>query len=189
MKLNYTMLVSFLMVLLVVTFATSQEQSWNVNFKGGLLLPGTVKIDGGEVDTNTGWLIHGYVDAMVAPKLSLGGFVLFAGTSAADAPEGVDAGANIITLGGTIKGRFKAGTSIYLRPGLALGYQMISGDAFDDVSGLDVGAIFEIVKPLQNKNAIVGELGFITQPSGGNEDADVTFGPIFYLTVGYEFGG
>ena len=79
MKLNYTMLVSFLMVLLVVTFATSQEQSWNVNFKGGLLLPGKVKIDGGEVDTNTGWLIHGYFDGKVAPKLSLGGLFYLQG--------------------------------------------------------------------------------------------------------------
>jgi hypothetical protein len=50
--------------------------------------------------------------------------------------------------------------------------------------------LFEVVKPLANsKNALVGELGFITQPSGGNEDSDVTFGPIFYLAFGYQFGG
>jgi hypothetical protein len=185
MKVSYTMLVSFLIVLFVASFATSQEQSWNVNFKGGLLFPGTVSVEGYDVDTEMGWMIHGYFDGVVAPKLSLGGFILFAGTSAAD----FDESANIITLGGTIKGRFKAGTSIYLRPGLALGYQMIGGDAFEDVKGLNISAIFELVKSLQNKNAIVGELGFITQPAGGNEDADVTFGPIFYLTVGYEFGG
>ncbi len=68
---------------------------------------------------------------------------------------------------------------------------MTSSDAYDDnVTGLDVGGIFEIAKPLKGgKNALVGELGFITQPSGGNEDADVTWGPIFYLAFGYEFGG
>ena len=45
------------------------------------------------------------------------------------------------------------------------------------------------VFPLKDFNAIVAEIGFTSQPSGGNEFADVTWAPIFYLTIGYEFGG
>ena len=78
---------------------------------------------------------------------------------------------------------------IQLRPGVVLAYQSTTGDAFDDLTGLNVGLSFDVVFPLKGFNAIVGELGFMTQPSGGNEDADVTWAPIFYITVGYEIGG
>jgi hypothetical protein len=80
--------------------------------------------------------------------------------------------------------RLKAGFSYE-----ALAYQITTGDAFDDVKGLNVGFTFEAAFPLKDFKAIVAELGFTTQPSGGNADADVTWAPIFYLTVGYEFGG
>jgi len=43
--------------------------------------------------------------------------------------------------------------------------------------------------PLKKYNAIIAELGFMSQPAGGNSDVDVTWAPIFYLTVGYESGG
>jgi len=182
----------FLIIMVFVTVfflstAPAQTESWNMTIKGGLLFPGTVNIDppGWDVDTEMGWMLNICGDAMVAPKLSLGGFIIYAGTSA----EEFDESASIFTLGGTIKGRFTMQSGWQLRPGLAIGYQMIGGDAFEDVNGLDVGGIFEVVKPLANKKALVGELGFITQPSGGNDDADVTFGPIFYLNVGYQFGG
>ena len=66
---------------------------------------------------------------------------------------------------------------------------MSSGDSFDDVEGLNVGFTGEFVFPLENKKAVVTEIGFTTQPAGGNADADVTWAPIFYLTVGNEFGG
>jgi len=103
--------------------------------------------------------------------------------------EDIDESATIFTLGGTIKGRFTIQSVWQRRPGIALSYQMVDGDAFEDVKGLNIGGIFEVVKPLQNKRALVGEQGFISQPTGGNEDAVVTIEPIFFLTIGYEFGG
>ncbi|MCX5754261.1 MAG: hypothetical protein NTW97_11600 [Candidatus Krumholzibacteria bacterium] len=190
MKAMRISLLCLVLVVLSISVGHAQEQQWNLTFKGGPLIPGTVTIDppGGDVDTDMGWLLNAYIDAMVAPKLSFGGFLLLAGTSASGG--GTDSGATVATLGATVKGRFTLQNGMQLRPGLAIGYQMISGDAFDGVKGLDVGGIFEIVKPLaNNKNALVGEVGFITQPAGGNSDADVTFGPIFYLAFGYEFGG
>ena len=35
----------------------------------------------------------------------------------------------------------------------------------------------------------VGEVGFISQPAGGADDYDLTFGPIFYIAGGASFGG
>jgi len=184
-------LLCMVLVALSISAGNAQEQKWNFTFKGGLLMPGAVTIDppGWDFDTGIGWLANAYFDAMVAPKLSFGGFVLLSGPSVT--VLGDDYGVTVTTLGATVKGRFTLGNGMQLRPGLAIGYQMISTDAVDEgTKGLDVGGIFEIVKPLANsKNALVGEIGFITQPSGGNEDVDVTFGPIFYLLFGYEFGG
>jgi len=172
-------------LVLMTSLAQAQSQSWNFNIKGGILLPGTVTIEGSDVDTDMGWIANAAFDALLAEKVSMGGYLFYAGTT----PEEGDASANILAIGGTIKARFTLQGGTQIRPGVILAYQMVSGDVFDDVSGLNVGFTGEVAFPLKNKNAIVTEIGFTSQPSGGNADADVTWAPIFYLTLGYEFGG
>lgn len=177
-----------IIILIVVIFSIStvNAQNWNMNIKGGVMLPGTVTIEYiGDVDTETGWIINTAYDAMVAEKLSMGGYFFYSGVTEEISGEG----ANIMAIGGTIKGRFPMRGGNQIRAGIILAYQMTSGDVFDDVEGLNVGFTGEFVFPLQNKKAVVTEIGFTTQPAGGNSDADVTWAPIFYLTVGYEFGG
>jgi len=180
------------MVLLVIVLLFSanhtqaQSQTWNMNFKGGIMLPGTVTIEGlGDFDTDMGWIANIAYDALVAEKVSMGGYFFYAGVTTEESDES----ANILTIGGTVKGRFTLSSGTQIRPGLILAYQMTSGSAFDDVKGLNVGFTGEVAFPLKDKKAVVAELGFTSQPSGGNSDADVTWAPIFYLTVGYEFGG
>jgi hypothetical protein len=189
MRWNYkAILVIVIALLLFGSVAQALKQSWNWNFKGGILLPGTVTIEGvGDADTNMGWIINTAFDAMVAEKLSMGGYFFYSGTS--EAETGNDNGANVMTIGGTLRGRFPLKGGTQLRPGVVFAYQITTGDAFDDLSGLNVGLSFDVAFPLKDFKAIVAELGFMTQPSGGNEDADITWGPMFYLTVGYEFGG
>ena len=184
-KKHRTVIFCMIALFLVISTGYAQNQSWNMNFKGGIMLPGTVTIEGNDVDTEMGWIINTAYDAMVAEKFSMGGYLFYSGIES----EYGDA-ANILTIGGAFKGRFTMQSGTQIRPGLILAYQMTSGDAFDDVNGLNVGFTLEVAFPLKKKyTAIVGELGFTSQPSGGNEDADVTWAPIFYLTVGYEFGG
>ena len=189
MKAMRIVLLCLVLVALSISTGSAQEQTWNFTFKGGLLLPGSVTVEGYDFDTGTGWLLNAHFDGYVAPKLSIGAFLMLAGPSVT--VYGDDYGANITTIGATLKGRFTTQSGLQLRPGIAFGYQMTSSDAYsDNVTGLDVGGFLEVAKPLKGgKNALVGELGFMTQPSGGNEDADVTWGPIFYLAFGYEFGG
>ena len=188
MRLNNRMiLVIVIALLLSVSFVHAQKQSWNWNFKGGILLPGTVSVEGFDGDTNMGWIINTAFDAVVAEKFSMGGYLFYSGTS--EAESGEDLSANIMSIGGTLKGRFALQGGTQLRPGVILAYQLTTGDAFDDVTGLNVGFTLEAAFPLKDYNAIVAEIGFSSQPTGGNSDADVTWAPIFYLTVGYEFGG
>ena len=184
MKRN-TQMISVIIIFITISIGHAQNQSWNMNFKGGVMLPGTVTIEGYDVDTEMGWIINTAYDAMVAEKFSMGGYLFYSGIES----EGGEP-ANILAIGGTLKGRFTMQSGTQIRPGLILAYQMTTGDAFDDVTGLDVGFTFEVAFPLKKKHtAIVGELGFTSQPAGGNEDADVTWAPVFYITIGYEFGG
>jgi hypothetical protein len=188
MRWNYkSFLVIVMVILLCSSFAHAQKQGWNWNFKGGIMLPGTVTVEGFDADTELGWIANTAFDAVVAEKFTMGGYFFYAGIT--EGETGESESANVMSIGGTLKGRFALQGGTQLRPGLILAYQMTSGDVFDDVTGLNVGFTFEAAFPLQKFNAIVAEIGFTTQPAGGNEDADVTWGPIFYLTVGYEFGG
>jgi hypothetical protein len=188
MRWNYkTILVIVIALLLTGSLVQAQEQSWNWNFKGGILFPGTITVEGFDADTEMGWTANTAFDAMVAEKFSMGGFFSYSGTTEAESGESY--GANIMSIGGSFKGRFKLRGGTQLRPGLILAYQMTTGDAFDDLSGLNVGFTFEAAFPLKKYNAIIAELGFMSQPAGGNSDVDVTWAPIFYLTVGYEIGG
>ena len=111
MRWNYrAIFVIVIVVLLFGSFAHAQKQSWNWNFKGGILLPGTVVVEGFDVGTELGWIVNTAFDAMVAEKLSMGGYFFYSGTS--EAETGESNSANIMSIGGTIKGRFtlKGGT-------------------------------------------------------------------------------
>jgi hypothetical protein len=188
MRWNYrTILVIVITLVLFGSVAQAQKQSWNWNLKGGIMLPGTVSVEGFDADTELGWIVNTAFDAMVAEKLSMGGYFFYSGITEAESGESL--GANVMSIGGTLKGRFALRGGTQLRPGVIFAYQITTGDAFDDINGLNVGFTFEAAFPLKDFNAIVAEIGFTSQPSGGNEDVNVTWAPIFYLTVGYEFGG
>ncbi|HUS64776.1 MAG TPA: hypothetical protein VMZ28_09555 [Kofleriaceae bacterium] len=163
---------------------------WWASGKAGFLMSGsgTSESDFGDLDfdTESGLFVMGGVDAAMGPRLSIGGFLFYASTGIEDGPD-----AHITTVGGTIKGRFTAGKA-EIRPGAAVGYQMMGGEAFDgtdDSKGLGIGGLVEVAFPMTTQADFLGELGFISQPTGGNDDVDLTFGPIFYIVGGVAFGG
>lgn len=183
----------FKVLILAIVFAplivdAKSNDDWILGIKGGVLLPGSVYVGDPvdtEFDTDSGIVFGLKADTKVAEKMSMGAFYQYSSFSILDG-EDVD----VNTIGLTIKGKFENKSNIEIRPGLALGYQTCDSDALNDsTSGFDLGAFVEFAYPLLNKNkgAMTGEIGFITQPAGGNSDVDVTFGPIFYLAIGYEF--
>ena len=167
---------------------TSTSRRWNVNLKAGVLTAGEVYIEEADttIDTEAGFLGQVDLDAYVAPMLSLGVFVLIATTEESESGEE----GTVTTIGGTLKGRF-GGDRFEIRPGVAFGYQQIDVDVsgVKDTKGFDVAAVLEFAYYTSKKMAIVGELSFISQPAGGNDDSDVTFAPIMYFAGGVEFGG
>ena len=135
-------------------------------------------------DGVAGPLLIATADALLSNRLAAGAYALVAFSGA------YDEAATIFDLGLTLKARFPV-RSAEIRVGPVLAYQRISVDvsSVDDSSGLNIGAVFEVLFPLTSTLNGIGELGFISQPTGGNDDTDVTFAPILYVAAGVGFGG
>jgi len=168
----------------------SSSKSWGIIAKGGAYLGGEYYVEPKMpyhwYETDLGLFSGLELEAILARSFSAGFFVHSVFTSSGR----FDGDITIMTMGLTLKGRIDLG-SVELRPGAALGYQIsaIEDSNLDNVTGFSPGAMVQVAYPLQNGHAVVGEVGFITQPIGGNDQIDLTFGLHFYLALGYEFGG
>jgi hypothetical protein len=160
--------------------------SFSMNFKGGLLLdgPGELDIEGwGKTSPKVSPLIKMDIDGILTPKFSMGLYFTYCSMAVEDS----DIKTSLISVGGTIKPRFMLSENLQLRPGLAFGYNAMKNDQMKDASnGLNVGMQIELTTKLQDGVGFVAELGFISQPTGGNDDGDITFPPIIFLTIGLE---
>jgi hypothetical protein len=173
------------LVLICSSPASAQEKTTEFGITGGLLLAGEVYLAEFDtwLDTDTSLLVRLTYDSFQIPSLGFGGFLNFASVGVAD-----ESG-TMVTIGGAIKPRWYLGAAKdqTIDVGLNLGYRSVSSDAFtEDVSGLALNLSAEYMKPLGDRQLIV-DVGFITQPTGGNDATDVTWDPIFYLTAGITF--
>lgn len=167
--------------------AVKKEKSWLLGLKAGALLGGEMSVDTGssfDVETDPGFASNITFDAGVAPKLTIGAFLFVARSQTGEGGE-----FSLATIGGTIKGRFTFGDGLQLRPGMHVGYQTISPDEEDSAIGFDIGAVVELAIPSSGNREWLVEVGFISQPVGGNDDYDLAFGPIFFIAGGIGFGG
>lgn len=176
----------------MVSAQAQTKQSWDLGASAGVLFPGEMYYDGymfeGEIETEASIVSHFYADAWLGENLSMGAFVLLGSIE----HDWSSDNAFLTTFGMALKGRFFLPFGgAQLRPGLTLGYQVIDPDisGVDEVTGFDVGAVLEVVVPFSERIAGVTQLSFISQPAGGNDDADVTFSPIMFLSFGVEVGG
>lgn len=181
--------ISAFLVLLFCSQIFGQEvpESWAFVAKGGLSMsgPGDINIGGYKAKPKVSPMLKADFDGILIEKLSMGLFFIYASMGI----ENYSKSSNVMTIGGTIKPRFALSDDIQIRPAIAFGYQYIKNeDMTDNSNGFDVGGQLEIAKYLANGGAIVGELGFISQPVGGDGTIDITFPPILYISIGYEFG-
>lgn len=176
------LLAAMTLCLSMSALAAEREKEVEIGISGGILLPGSFDVEGYTVDTDLSPMLRFILDAYVAEKFMMGGYVNFSIVSAED----VDETANLFEFGGALKGRFLLSPTVVFKPGLNLGYRIISGDVFDDVKGFGVNFSAEFQFIGDNLSPYI-DAGFISQPAGGNSDADVTFAPIIYLTGGIIF--
>ncbi len=157
---------------------------YRLQVKGGPLLPGSVYIEEADVDidTDAGPLVHLDADLIHVPSFATGAFLLFGSTEA----EGVDV--SLATFGVKLKASVLAGP-VELRPGLAIGYTTSEVGGLDEIKGMDLGPVLEVAFGQPGGFRFVGEVGGLSQPVGGNDATGVTFAPIVYTAIGFEFAG
>jgi hypothetical protein len=180
-----------LAALLIPTFAwgaepSSSGPSTSYAFSGavGYVAPGTVTAESVDLDTDSGYLVQGAADYYVAPRFGVGLYIQYQSVGIKD----VSGTASVFGIGPTFKARFPVGERFTIRPSLSIGYQSGSwSEATKSTSGLGVGFQVEGAMPMANTTNGLVQLGFSTQPSGGNSDVDLTWAPIFYAAVGIEF--
>ena len=101
----------------------------------------------------------------------------------------VNATASVTSLGGTIIGRFGNPSAGHFRAGLGLSYEMESSDAVSkDATGLGLRVFAGYAHPLGEGTHVFAQLGLAGSPTGGNSDVDVTWGPMWTLSLGLEYG-
>ena len=131
--------------------------------------------------TGSGLMLHTFYDHFVAEHFGLGVFFSFS------RPElnFFEEPASYTEVGLALKPRFFLGDNFTVKPGLNLGYRVINESFIEDpVTGLGIDLTTEIQFNIAGAFKPYVDLGFITQPTGGNEDSDITFGPVFNARIG-----
>ena len=101
--------------------------------------------------------------------------------------ESYSADGSFIEFGIAFKPKFMVSPTVAIKPGLNIGYRKMETDESSyDAEGLGLNASVEIQFQVKGMLFFI-EPGFLSQPAGGNDNTDITFGPIGYINVGVCF--
>lgn len=171
-----------------------EAKQYDIGFSAGFWLPGTITIEDVDADKKIGPLVRIFYDSYINPKFAVGAYFNY--SSAVISYETLEADADFLEFGIALKPRFFIGPDMALKPGLNMGYRMAnrelligyeSPDTNTKSKGLGVNLSVELQFMQDDDYIFFVEGGFLSQPTGGNSDADVTWGPILYLTCGLTF--
>lgn len=144
-------------------------------------MDGNIVIQGTDFDKDSAFLLRAFGDFYVVPKFAMGFFFNYSPYT----QSGTDV--NFYEFGGAFKLKFLLQKDLALKPGINIGYRFTSADVeVAEIDALGVNLSIELQKALDNM-MIFGEFGFLSQPSGGNSDVEVTFAPIIYIGGGIAF--
>jgi len=158
----------------------------DVGLTAALWLGGEISVGGGRPEKDAGLLLRLFYDEYIIEKLGVGAYVNFSPVSSA----GISTGATMFEFGGAIKPRFPlAEGKAVLKLGLNIGYRMQSSDipAMDKIDAMGLNLTVEVQFATSSSLAPFIEMGFLSQPVGGNQDYTVQFPPIMYFGAGVAF--
>jgi len=176
--------VTCLIICIFSSVSFAEESDSFVSVKAGMLMEGEMYSDPPDqyFDTDSGFMLQVNLETMLAEKMSAGVFYQRANTAS------LDESVTISTYGVNLKAHVANKPNVKIRPGIAIGYQTMTGAGIeDDITGLDIGGFIELLFPNIAGQNVLAEVGFISQAAGGNKDADVTFAPIMYVLAGVSF--
>jgi hypothetical protein len=93
-------------------------------------------------------------------------------------------------IGLVLKGRLRAGDKFQIKPGVYTGFRAYTGEKVDGDgpgTGLGVNVTVAFQYNLNEKVKPFVDLGIMTQPVGGNDATDATYGPTFQVNFGITF--
>ncbi|MEM9076971.1 MAG: hypothetical protein AAGC43_08025 [Bacteroidota bacterium] len=158
-------------------------------FSVGILTGGDVYI--AELDQNfdleSGVSIYAFYDFFITNGFAIGvnGNVAFPFLAL------LDENVSFYELALSLKPRFELSDKVSYKPGFNLGYRIITSEELSEDGGTIQGLGLNLTNELQfhvseNFTPFL-DVGFITQPAGGNDDFNVTFSPLVVLRVGLVF--
>lgn len=155
-----------------------EGKSFDLGVSAGYWFGGNVVIQGFDVDKDGAFLLRIFADSYLMPRFAFGGYFNFSPYS----QSGVSI--TMFEFGAGIKPRFLLAPDFAIKPGLNIGYRFTTSDiSAAEISALGINVSVEFQKAMPGV-FLFGEFGFLSQPSGGNADIEVTFAPIFYFTAG-----
>ncbi|WP_146049328.1 autotransporter domain-containing protein [Alkalispirochaeta sphaeroplastigenens] len=167
--------------------ASPQDATGEVGFSVGRWFPGDIKLDDENLEARSTVLLRGYLDMYVFSQLSVGMYVAATWGELREAGEADYKGNSFDTteFGGALKARYFLTETFSLRPGLQFGYRRITIDEVsDDPRGVALNGTLEAQYHFPSGAIPYVDLGFMSQPFGGNRQWDLTWGPRFYLALG-----
>lgn len=197
---SVTIVLALVLSVALVSMASAGElenRPRDIGLYGGVLLPGSISIDAGDlysidVDTEMGFTLKAYFDQFVSPMFSVGVYGQYVSTSLSHKDTDVELDAETYELGLTLKPKFIISPTTAVKPGIEIGYRKLSRESLapddnTDAEGLALNMSAEVQFMLDSGYIFGLTFGFIAQPAGGNEDADVTWAPIWYAMGGIVF--
>ncbi|TAL38869.1 MAG: hypothetical protein EPN93_03830 [Spirochaetes bacterium] len=173
-------------------------KEYDLGISLGIWFPGNINIDSDlvavDADKSSGLLVRAFADAYVAPKFAVGAYGNY--SKATLKAGGLESDATFYEFGVAMKPRFLLSPTVALKPGLNIGYrnstrETIAGlDAADaDLSADGMGLNLSVELQIMIEGGYIFHIdgGFLSQPVGGTDDADVAWAPIMYLAAGITF--
>ena len=158
-----------------------------IGISGGLWMSGTMSVwdDGWDVDVDksSSLMLRAILDKYVGNDFAVGLYINFSQIEAEDA----DIDGTMKEFGFAFKPKFYMSPTLAVKPGLNIGYRLITSSDIEDIEGLGVNFSCEFQFLNNKKPAFYIDLGFLAQPTGGNDYYNLTFGPIFYILAGVFF--
>ncbi len=159
------------------------EVEWSAGMGGQF--GGDYTVEGvGDIETDGGFLQRLGINWFPSQHIGFGGYFLFSTAS-----SGFHGDIYVAEIGISIQPRLTLENVVgevdfLLTPDVMVGYRGTFPEAGDNAHGLGLNLGLNLRARWDNGFSVFLEPGFLTQPVGGNDAADVTFSPIGYAIVG-----
>lgn len=159
------------------------EKLYAIGFGAFYWMSGEVNVDAFydfDADKDPSLVWKAFADYSVAPRFMVGAYLL-AGSADVDENE-----FSFIEIGISLKPVIHLNKTVFIKPGLFLGYRSAEFGESTGHKGLGINFGTEVLFK-QGTYAPYIDVGFLSQPVGGNGDIGVVWAPIGYVGAGVQF--